>query len=213
MNIDGIIFDLDGTLWDSTDIVLKAWNHALKDNKTVHMISREQLQSVMGLQLPEIGKKYFPDVPEKERMEIMKHCSDTECDFIRKEGGRLFPNIEETLEELSQKYPLYIVSNCQCGYIEAFLYYHKLCHYFDDIECAGNTRLHKGENIKLIMDRNQIKNPIYVGDTKGDYEAAEIASVPFVYAAYGFGEVPNYDYRIDNVRELLKIAKIETEIA
>lgn len=208
MKIDGIIFDLDGTLWDSTDVVLKAWNHVLKDKKEVHnIITKEKLEGIMGLQLPEIAEKFFPDLEEKVRIETMEQCCSVECDFIREEGGNLYPHMEKILNILSKKYPLFIVSNCQCGYIESFLDYHELQDYFQDTKCSGNARLHKGENIKLLMKKNNIKNAIYVGDTNGDLDAAKIAKIPFVYASYGFGKVQEYDYIINNIKDLLKIVE------
>ena len=42
----------------------------------------------------------------------------------------------------------------------------------------------------MIAERNHLKHPVYVGDTIGDYNACQEAGVPFVFAAYGFGEVP-----------------------
>ena len=50
-----------------------------------------------------------------------------------------------------------------------------------------------------------MKNPIYVGDTNGDMEASYYAGIPFVYAAYGFGDVESFDYKIDDISELLNI--------
>ena len=50
-----------------------------------------------------------------------------------------------------------------------------------------------------------MKNPIYVGDTNGDIEGARIAGIPFVYASYGFGDVESFDYKIDDISELLNI--------
>ena len=52
------------------------------------------------------------------------------------------------------------------------------------------------------MERNGIKNAIYVGDTMSDKEAADYAKVPFVYASYGFGDVEAYDYKIDAIDNL-----------
>lgn len=109
------------------------------------------------------------------------------------------------LESLSQKYKLFIVSNCQEGYIEAFYNYHQLETYFIDYENPGRTGLSKGENIKLIIERNQLKSPVYIGDTLGDQQAAKAAGIPFVYANYGFGEVEEYDYIIHSLRELQTI--------
>ena len=98
-----------------------------------------------------------------------------EIEHVAKVGGILFEGLEETLEYLSGKYKLYIVSNCQKGYIEAFLEFHKLGKYFVDRENAENTGLSKGKNIRLVMARNGLENTVYVGDTIGDQNAAKEA--------------------------------------
>ena len=71
--------------------------------------------------------------------------------------------------------------------------------------CPGRTGLTKGENIKLVIKRNNLKNPIYVGDTQGDANAAKFAGVPFIFAEYGFGEVEEYNESIKSFNELLKL--------
>ena len=48
--------------------------------------------------------------------------------------------------------------------------------------------------IRLILERNGLKNPVYVGDTQGDYEACKKADVPFIWAAYGFGRPEDEKY-------------------
>ncbi len=77
--------------------------------------------------------------------------------------------------------------------------------YFDDIECFGATGLSKGENNKLIIERNNIISSVYVGDTQGDADSATVAGIPFVYARYGFGDVEKYDYVIDKISDMIKI--------
>ena len=77
--------------------------------------------------------------------------------------------------------------------------------YFEDTECWGRTRLSKGESNKILIARNHLKNPIYVGDTAGDYQSAVDAGIPFVYAAYGFGEVQDCAYEIQSIRELPEV--------
>lgn len=201
-----MIFDLDGTLWDSTETVLLAWNSMMKDdNKIKREITKEDLQSVMGLQVPEIGKRLFPDLDESTRNRFLEESCLVENTFIGEKGGILYENVEDVLKVLSQKYKLFIVSNCQDGYIEAFYQYHQLGKYFSDYENPGRTGLSKGENIKLIMQRNHLLQPVYVGDTEGDRKAAQYAGIPFVYARYGFGQVSEYDYKINSVDELMKI--------
>lgn len=203
MSIDSIIFDLDGTLWDSSKTILESWNSVLSGMKEIKRpITMEELTAVMGLQLPEIGKKFFPYLDEDKQIEVTRHCCTIECDWIRKKGGVLYPGLEENLKTLSEKLPLFIVSNCQEGYIEGFLEYHKLLSYFKDFEFAGDKGFSKGENIKKIMQRNNLKSPIYVGDTMGDLNGARLANIPFVYASYGFGHVETYDYIIKEFRDL-----------
>jgi phosphoglycolate phosphatase len=206
MNIDSIIFDLDGTLWDSTEGVLKAWNNILRTHKDFKSpIALEELQSTMGLQLREIGYKLFPHMDEVSQRRLMELCCEEEMKLLGKEGGTLYPNLESILQILSEKYSLYIVSNCPCGYIEVFLQYHDFNKYFKDIECAGNTGLSKGENIKKVIERNNLKQPVYVGDTQGDCNSAKTANIPFVFASYGFGKVDKYDYIIEKINDIVKL--------
>jgi phosphoglycolate phosphatase len=205
-SLDSIIFDLDGTLWDATDHVLIVWNQVLSNKKEIRrLIDKEELQGTMGLQIKEIGQKLFPYLEENVQAEIMNECCQVECEFLGNQGGNLYDKLEDTLKTLSEKYKLYIVSNCQEGYIEAFYQYHQLGKYFQDYENPGRTGLSKGENIKLIMERNNLKNPVYVGDTEGDLKGAQVAGIPFVYAKYGFGQVNQFDYSIDKFEDLLNL--------
>lgn len=204
--MDSIIFDLDGTLWDSRETVVLAWNKAIEQNDKIdHTLTKQHLKETMGLQMHEIMQKLFPHLNAEVHKELIQSCGEIEGDFLSERGGILYENLEEVLKALSEKYELYIVSNCQEGYIEAFYAYHGLDQYFRDFENPGRTGLSKGENIKLLMKRNGLEAPVYVGDTAGDQKAAEDAGIPFVYAKYGFGDVEKYDYAIERFDELLEI--------
>ena len=204
--MDSIIFDLDGTLWDPIDTVLSAWNNVIRNNKQIiSELTRKDFEGTMGLQMNEISRKLFPALSYMERQQLVKVCCELEQPFIEKYGGVLYPNVENVLKELSQKYKLYIVSNCQDGYIESFYKYHKLEKYFLDFESHGRTTMSKGENIKLVIDRNNLLNPVYIGDTEGDLNASRFAKIPFIFAKYGFGQVSQYDNEIESFDELLSI--------
>ena len=107
--------------------------------------------------------------------------------------------------ELAKKYPLYIVSNCQVGYIETFLETMDLKEIFLDFEDYGRTGLPKGRNIQILMERAQLDDAVYVGDTQGDYEATVLAQIPFIFAQYGFGEVKEATLQIQNFSQLLSL--------
>lgn len=209
MKFDSIIFDLDGTLWDSTSSVIDSWNQTISNYSEVkNKLTVDDMKSVMGLVIQDVALKLFPYLEEENRLTIVNHCYIKECEYLEKHGAILYDKLEEILKNLAEKYKLFIVSNCQCGYIESFFESHKLNEYFIDYESSGRTGLNKGENIKLIINRNNLTNPIYVGDTDGDLKASRFAGIPFIYARYGFGEVKEYEYVIDSFEEIMKLMKI-----
>ena len=81
--------------------------------------------------------------------------------------------------------------------------------YITDMECCGNTGKPKWENIRLLMERNQISSvdAAYVGDTAGDSNSAAKAGIPFIFASYGYGAVDKKDLSIDHFADLLKLYK------
>lgn len=205
-NLDSIIFDLDGTLWNPSNIILKAWNEVISTNHQVtKSIDIQELESLFGMQHNLIAKKVFPDLDSALADKIMNECFEYENTAIIKYGGNLYKDVENVLSYLSNKFDLYIVSNCQSGYIESFFSYHKLEKFFKDFECSGNTGKPKDENIKSVIIRNNLKNTIYIGDTIGDLKAAELNNIPFIFANYGFGDVKNCKYSIDVLTDLYEI--------
>lgn len=205
---DSIIFDLDGTLWDSTDEVAISFRETLKAKypQVTDEVTSERLKSLFGLPLDEIAVKLYQSVPTDDAIRIMKECCDDECAYLVQHGAKLYAHLEETLIELAKKYKLYIVSNCQAGYIECFFGANpSLEQYFIDHECPGRSGKLKAENIRLVVERNQLSNPIYVGDTLGDATAAKKAGVPFLYARYGFGSVDEYNYVVDTFADIPKV--------
>lgn len=207
---DSIIFDMDGTLWDSASVVCDAWNEVFAGCEDIDkVVSVEEMHGCMGLLMPEIMKRLLPQTDEQRRLILLKECCEMEHEFIEKKGGILYDELESTLKELSKTYRLFIVSNCQDGYIQCFFKAHGLGKYFEDFESAGKTGLVKGENIRLVIERNNLKNAVYVGDTQGDANAARLAGIPFIYATYGFGKVDGYDFIIDAFSEIPKVLSVK----
>lgn len=208
----GIIFDLDGTLWDSAQAVVDSWNVVIDSLPDFHRrITVEDMESLMGKTMDDIAYAYFNTVSRERAIEILQACMDYENEYLEKVGGILYPHLEEVLADLSKDYFLAIVSNCQSGYIEAFLRYHKLEQYFDDIECFGNTKQEKDANIRLVVERNHLETAVYVGDVLGDYRSAMKAELPFIWAEYGFGNVLQAQYKIQALTQLRKVIE-ESEI-
>lgn len=204
MKFDSIGFDLDGTLWNSLDAITEAWvQTAIKFNALVP--TKDEVAGALGLNKVNLMNKLYPDMNFETQMLFFDEAAELCNDILAEKGGILFDNLEETLDELSKHFKLYIVSNCQDGYIESFYKAHKLDKYFCDFEHPDERCISKGENIKTVLKRNGFKNSIFVGDTQGDANAAKFAGIPFIYVTFGFGSVESPDYTIDSYPEILNI--------
>ena len=199
----GLIFDMDGTLWDSSENVAESWNEKLKElGYSEKVVTQQDIMGVMGLTMDKLADIIFSEYPNDVRMELLEQCGNNENSYLLRHGANLYPDLEKTLIRLKEKYPLYIVSNCQSGYIESFLEHYGFGKYFDDIECFGNNLKVKGENIALVMERNGLDKAWYIGDIQGDHDSAVQAGAEFIHAKYGFGTIK------ENVPELLKFSDL-----
>lgn len=208
MEKSGIIFDMDGTLWDSAKAVADSWTEVVAREYTPErVITEEEIKSVMGLTMDKLAARIFPELPEEKRLQLLEVCGREENEYLRTHGAIVYPQVEETFQKLKEKYHLYIVSNCQSGYIEAFLEYYGYGKYIEDTECYGNNGLVKGENIRKVTERNHLTNAVYVGDIQGDYDASMQAGVEFIHAGYGFGTVNANVPEIAAFAELPEVVK------
>ena len=199
-----LIFDLDGTLWDSAAPVAESWNEVFqREDPSLPLLTVDDIHSVMGMTMKEICDALYPDRAIRNREEVFSECSTHEVEYLYTHCGTLYPDLRATLEALrAEGYELAVVSNCQLGYVDAFLSSSGVRDLFLDYEEWERTGLVKGENIRLVMRRNGYTKGVYIGDTGKDREAALLAGIPFIHAAYGFGSVDSPDGIIRSLSEL-----------
>ena len=186
-----VIFDLDGTLWNSTAPIAESWNVIIKkETGREGWLTAADIEPVQGKTMNEIADIIFCDFPEEERYRLARLCEVYENEYITETGADLFEGVEETLKMLCDRgVKMAVVSNCQEGYIKAFLDSMDMWKYFVDYEEWGRTMLLKADNIKLVMERNGVSKAIYVGDIQKDSDAAHKAGIDCIFASYGFGEI------------------------
>ena len=118
--------------------------------------------------------------------------------------------MEKTFLQLKQEgYKLYIVSNCQDGYIQVMMKNGGLEKDITDFESNGRTGKFKADNICLVLERNGIPKEaaVYVGDTPMDEIATREAGLRFIHAAYGYGKAEAPDAVIGSIKELPEVLR------
>lgn len=208
-DMPAVIFDLDGTLADNRKLVWKSWNailHALTGNPRT--FSLEEVKSAMGLPMDEIVKRLFlPRFGEGQGRAYGEKAMLYEVDYIAEKGAHPIRGVLGMLRRLHGKYRLYIVSNCQKGYIEAFLSSTGTAPFFEGHVSWGESPRPKGENILLLLKKEGIARALYVGDTSLDQEAASFAGIPFVHASYGFGKVEDALHKASRPSEIPSLVR------
>lgn len=205
MSLEMIIFDLDGTLWDTEDMTYENMNKYVKQHENLKTIDRDTIYNTMGCTFEETAECCMPYLEKEERERILGEMLLFNSKVLAKKGGNIYPNLKDILKKLRYKYKIAIVSNCADGYIESFLESSKLGKYFDDFAAAAKMKVTKAEAIQRVMRRNKIRNAIYVGDTVKDFEASKGAGIEFIQAKYGFGQDLGTKYSVNSIKELPKI--------
>ena len=207
MNYESLIFDIDGTLWDSRALVAEGYNIQLKQEGLDHLcVTAEDLKPLFGKVMTEIADAILASIDPKDRYDLMERCMETENNYLFENECNIgYPGIAETMAKLAENHRLFIVSNAQCGYPELCISKLGLTPYIQGHMCFGDTGTSKGITIRRLMEKHNITDCAYIGDTQGDYEATVEADIPFIWATYGFGTPEGYVAKIDKFEELLEL--------
>jgi phosphoglycolate phosphatase len=199
---DSIIFDMDGTLWDAVDTYAGSWNIVFKEMGIDIYVDRDELAKMVGWEGKKVHAAIMPDFDDEKRQRIYARVNELRKEMLPKNGGVLYDGVKEGLKQLAEKYQLYIVSNCAAGIIRLFIDWAGINDHIIDEIAYGTNHMPKHYNIKQLIDRHNLQNPVYVGDTDGDAEQSRLAGIPFVFVSYGFGNTGDYDLRFDSFNAL-----------
>ena len=199
---DSLIFDMDGTLWDAVDTYAESWNLIFQKHDIKRTIKRDDLLHVIGLDGKRLAKVMLPEFDDESGMEIYYEVNQVRREILPTSGGIMYKGVTEGIKQLSNKYKIFVLSNCAVGIIPLFLTWAGITEFVTDTMAYGTNQMPKNFNMHLLMDKHNLQNPIYVGDTNGDAEQTRLAGIPFIFASYGFGNTDDYDQKFDDFESL-----------
>lgn len=203
MNFDALVFDLDGTLWDAAEGCAIGWNHGLHSLGIAKTLTADDIRGVTGNPLPVCVKLLLPDEAECHQR-LLKVLAKFEEEAIKNQGGRCYDGLSETMEALSGRFALFLVSNCQTWYLDCFLGLSGIKRFLKGTDCFGLSHQNKPEMLQNLKKQYGLIKPAYVGDTEGDEISAGKAGYAFIHASYGFGKAKNPDIIINSLKDLIE---------
>lgn len=185
------VFDLDGTLIDSSPGIIKAARHTLKQFGKV-MPDDKTLASFIGPPL-KTSFSLLPDTDEKETEEMVTAFRK---EYREKEilNARLYDGVLELCQRLSNNgIKLAIATNKPEEFAQRLIKHFQLYGLIHVI-CGADMKgtLQKADLIKKAMalsEERDVESVVMVGDTIGDAKAAEACGIAFIGVSYGFGRL------------------------
>lgn len=217
------LFDMDGTLLDSSSAIVDAVANGLTNARKIMQLptitpDRELIINSLGLPNDEYFRTAYPQdsVPEELRTEFAllyaEESEKCEVETIEASNTELYPDVYATLVELKKRgHTLKLFTNSNSAYCDAVVKAHRLDELLSEhlpLERARElgTANTKTDMVKLLCP--DLKNTVVVGDRSGDIEAGINCECRTVGCSYGFGspkEIQAADYIINSLSEILDI--------
>ncbi len=191
------IFDIDGVLFNSKDLVLEAVFRAVVDferevGKRLEFPPRERILSGVGLPNDLFIENLGLNVLDDEKDLFKNLLISSEVSLMKNGKGNLFPGMRDILEDLNSRgKKLAIGSGCKREYLISFLETFSLEDFFEISICgddiAGGD---KREILEIILEHQEMfpSEAVYIGDTVSDYLSSKTLNVDFIGVLWGYGK-------------------------
>lgn len=206
-----ILFDLDGTLIDSTDAIVGCFCHAYEENGSKFEGTREDIKQQIGYPL-DVMFSHF-GIGEERVWDYVNSYKNRYKD-VSEAMTTLLENAKESVEHASRFARLGVVTTKTTKYTIPLLEQFGIMEYFEVVigrQEVENPKPHPEPIFKALeaMNLNPHKNIYMIGDTKLDIIAANEANVNNVAVLSGYGtyeELRNYTTNV--AKDALEAVKL-----
>lgn len=213
-NITTVLFDFDGTLMNTNDLILDSWRHiyrVLEDKD----INEAEIIRTFGEPLIRTMEKAFPNTPVEE-------CVDIYRSYHRESFGErisLFPGIKEMLSDLKDLgYKMAVVTSRAALTTQQAMERYEIQEYFDVVVTCDDTDKHKPDPEPVLIALEQLKSSpeesIMIGDSMYDILCAKNAGVQSVLVGWAVAVTEEEktgpdkpDYLVETAKDIVKLLK------
>jgi pyrophosphatase PpaX len=208
MTIKAVLFDVDGTLLDTTEFIVQAVLYILKTYKLPPK-TRDEIIKAIGLPILEFYQLLTGQQDVKEYAEV-HHEYQKKLFYLSKP----FENVADTLIKLKEhKLQIAAVTSRERGSVITTLELAYISHLFDYLVTSTdvtNLKPHPEPVLKALNHFHvQAQEAVMIGDTEHDIKAGKAAGTQTIGVTYGFGHEKiresNPDYVVDDIKDILDI--------
>ena len=199
-----IIFDMDGTLLDSSRSITKSINF-VRSKLGLRAFSVQEVVKLINEPDQDLPKLFYEDKrPYSECRAIFEEHYIHNCII----DIDIFDGVKDMLKTLSNKYQMGVLTNAYGNFARKMLKHLKIDHYFKEIIGSDdiNARKPDPKGIYYFINKYNLdkKNVFYVGDSLKDEECAKNAGIKYIFVDWGFGEKQNPDLvlTMQNIKEI-----------
>lgn len=214
-----LIFDVDGTVWDSEKDVFLSFNHTLQENAGFE-ITKDEFQKLAGMPLGKMFEEVLPNDKKNLSSEYQKHYKK----YYIEEGHFadatvLFENVKNTIDYFKQQgFFMAIASSKPKRILDKMVLHFNLEGFNYVLGTEESNFKHKPdpEIINYIMDKLNVskEDTVIIGDSKSDILTGKNAGIDTIAVTYGYDKVENLKsanptYIIDKFEKLLEILELK----
>ena len=209
--LQSLIFDMDGTLFQTEKILELSLDDTFNHLRSLQLWDTvtpiDKYREIMGVPLPKVWEALLPNHSSEVRAQTDAYFLERLIENIRSGKGALYPNVEKIFSYLKENnYSIYIASNGLTEYLQAIVSYYGLNNWVTETFSIQQIQtLNKGDLVKTIIEKYDIKRAAVVGDRLSDIHAAKNNGLIAIGCNFDFAqadELAQADFVIDDLIEL-----------